>query len=179
MTKTCTVTVTDEVYCIITGLLPSEQESLWKAFGIFVDGYFFMPAYKMGRFDGKIRFYQKTGKTYLRMLDKVLPYIESWGYDIDLVDNRKAITNPGMRATAGMFGGVTFGGKPFELRPYQVEAVNEAIDAGSGFIIAGTGSGKCFSGSTIINIKVNTKLKEAIEHVRRKNLSSVHNREKD
>jgi superfamily II DNA or RNA helicase len=142
MTKTCTVTVTDEVYCIITGLLPSEQESLWKAFGIFVDGYFFMPAYKMGRFDGKIRFYQKTGKTYLRMLDKVLPYIESWGYDIDLVDNRKAITNPGMRATAGMFGGVTFGGKPFELRPYQVEAVNEAIEAGSGFIIAGTGAGK-------------------------------------
>lgn len=157
-TKQAKITVLDEVWCIITGLLPSEQETLWNAFAPYVDGYFFMPQYKMGRFDGKIRFYQKTGKTYVRLLDKIIPYLDKWGYAIDLVDNRRFWLTPEITgeitqldkngiAVAGkdlnVLGNVEIiPGKFFELRPYQLQCVTECINAGSGFIIAGTGAGK-------------------------------------
>ena len=158
MTKHCKITVGDEVYCFITGLLPSENDSLYNIFGIYVDGYFFMPAYKLGRFDGKIRFYQKTGKTYVRLLDQVIPYLEKWGYDIELVDNRQYFEPPvvggqlleidptGIALTASgtniMGDDVLVGGKVFNLRPYQLQCVQIAVENGSGFIIAGTGAGK-------------------------------------
>lgn len=153
----CIITVRDEVWCFVTGLTPTHTEILWKDFAIFVDGYFFMPAYKLGRWDGKVRFFEKTGKTYVRMLDRIIPYLDKWGYDVELVDHRKQIIAPeqigeitsydslGIALTAtgtDLFPGIELGGKPFHLRPYQLQCVNEAIIAGSGFIIAGTGAGK-------------------------------------
>jgi hypothetical protein len=156
--RKCYLTVRDEVWCFITGLSPDHVEILYNEFGVYVDGYFFMPAYKLGRFDGKIRFYQKNGKTYVRLLDKILPYIEKWGYDIELVDHRKfweapittgqitKVDSAGIAVEAtglDIFGPVEIRpGQVFKLRPYQLQCVQTAIEAGSGFIIAGTGSGK-------------------------------------
>src|SRR5271157_3574550 len=148
----CHLSVRDEVWCNFTGLTPTHIEVLWKEFGIHVDGYFFMPAYKLGRWDGRIRFFEKTGKTYVRLLDKILPYIEKWGYDIDLTDNRKVLVPPTQRATSDMFGSVEYGGKPFSLRPYQVDCVNLALESGSRFIIAGTGAGKTAITASISHI---------------------------
>lgn len=157
MSKHCRITVTDEVFCTITGILPSEHESLWNTFGVFVDGYFFMPQYKMGRWDGKIRFFEKTGKTYVRLLPDILPYLDKWGYDIELVDKRAPIISPQLtcRVTKvdaqgiaieaegqDVFGDVYIGDKKLQLRPYQVQCVVDAVEAGNGFIIAGTGAGK-------------------------------------
>lgn len=142
MVKRCTLTVKDEVWCFLTGLLPSETKTLSDKFAPHVDGYFFQPKYKLGNWDGRIRFFQTTGKTYVRLLDQILPYLDSWGYEVELVDNRKSQTNPEIRASELLFGEIELGGKQFKLRPYQVECVNQAIDAGSGFIIAGTGAGK-------------------------------------
>lgn len=85
----CTINVRDEVWCTLNGVSPTHIEFLWNKFAVHVDGYFFMPAYKLGRWDGKIRFFEKTGKAYVRMLDKIVPYLENWGYDFDIVDNRK------------------------------------------------------------------------------------------
>lgn len=158
MAKICNLTVKDEVWCYFTGLDTNHTEALFKEFGVYVDGYFFMPLYKLGRWDGKIHFFERTGKTYVRLLEKILPFIEAWGYDIQLVDNRKAVkspTVPGKLLTfdnnkicvesegADILGDVEVKpGKKFALRPYQHEAVMKAVDAGSGFIIAGTGAGK-------------------------------------
>lgn len=142
MSQRCFITVRDEVWCFLTGLTPAHVEQLSDALSVFVDGYFFMPAYKLGRWDGKIRFFEKTGKAYVRMLDKILPYLDKWGYDIVLDDKRPVVESPTQPATEFLFEGVELGGKQFAIRPYQVEAVNAALDAGSGFIIAGTGAGK-------------------------------------
>lgn len=162
MTQKCYLTVRDEVWCHITGLKPEHNEFLWNKFAIFKDGYFWMPSYKLGRWDGKIRFFDKTGKTYFRLIDKILPYIEGWGYDIELTDNRKAFQNPLIDGELTTYDheGLEFPlaltadgcnvipnaeikpGTPFNLRPYQLQAVKVAIESGSGFIIAGTGAGK-------------------------------------
>ena len=154
----CFITVRDEVWCFITGITPTHTESLSKAFAVHPEGYFFMPAYKLGRWDGFIRFFEKTGKTYVRLLDKIVPYLEQWGYEIELVDNRKYFEPPevggelltidpvGIALTAAgtniMGDDVVVGGKVFNLRPYQLQCVKIAVEHGSGFIIAGTGAGK-------------------------------------
>lgn len=153
----CTLTVRDEVWCTVSGLAPQHIESLWNTFGVYVDGYFFMPQYKLGRFDGKIRFFEKTGKTYIRLIEKILPYLEKWGYEIDLVDHRKFQVHPSLKCKiteidkqgiavkaegCDLFGDVYVGEKKIELRPYQVQCVIDAVESGSGFIIAGTGAGK-------------------------------------
>jgi hypothetical protein len=96
MAKSCVLTVKDEVWCFFSGLAPADIEFLWNKFAIYKDGYFFMPAYKLGRWDGKIRFFEKTGKTYFRLIDQILPYLDQWGYDIQLVDQRKPVVNPVM-----------------------------------------------------------------------------------
>lgn len=153
----CLITVRDEVWCTVSGLTPTHIESLWNEFGVFVDGYFFMPAYKLGRWDGKIRFFEKTGKTYIRLLAQILPYIEKWNYDIEVIDHRPALNHPtlscavtkvdshgiAIEATGcNIFGDVYFGDKLLQLRPYQIQCIMSAVDCGSGFIIAGTGAGK-------------------------------------
>lgn len=159
----CHLTVKDEVWCYFSGLQPEHNDFFWNKFGVFVDGYFFMPSFKLGRWDGKIRFFEKTGKTYYRLLDQILPYLEGWGYEIELTDQRKAYNNPVIEGEITKWDDVGLTtplaleatgladvvpnafvapGKPFALRPYQMQAVKMAIEVGSGFVIAGTGAGK-------------------------------------
>jgi len=158
MSKKCVLTVRDEVWCHFGGLSTDHIESLFKEFGVYVEGYRWMPLFKLGRWDGKIHFFERTGKTYVRLLDKILPYIEKWGYDIDLIDNRQAVKHPTVPGVlekfdahgiciestgADIMGNVEVKpGRKFALRPYQHECVKAAVEAGSGFIIAGTGAGK-------------------------------------
>lgn len=134
----CYITVKDEVWCIISGLKPSHAEVLWDKLGPHKDGYFWSPQYKLGRWDGRIRFFNKqTGKTYYRLLTTIVPMLAAWDYDIELRDERKPIENIPALVCENFFAN-----EKIKLRPYQVEAVNLAIDATSGFIIAGTGAGK-------------------------------------
>ena len=146
--KICHIHIDDEVNCRITGLEKEHTDFLWDKLGIFVDGYFHMPAYQLRRWDGKIRFYEKTGKTFTKILDEIVPYIYAWGYDFDLQDHRKPAPVITDRIDEDFFGIPTF-----KLRPYQVEVVNGLLEEGSGFGICATGSGKtsmCAALSTVL-----------------------------
>lgn len=61
--KKCVITVKDEVFCFLSGLRAQDQEHLEKKFSVYVEGFRFMPAYKLGRWDGKKKFFEATGKT--------------------------------------------------------------------------------------------------------------------
>lgn len=140
MKKVAHIWVRDEVYMTISGLEPSDQQFFWNKYGIPVDGHFFMPAYKLGRWDGKIRYYDKTGKVFMRFLPEIVPFLEKWGYDIQLHDERRPMALVEARLHKDWFEGKSQ--VPITIRPYQVEAVNAGLDAGSGFVIAATGAGK-------------------------------------
>lgn len=150
--KKCTITVRDEVYCVLSGLEPQDQEFLEKKFALPVEGAFFMPAYKMGRWDGKIKFFEKTGKVYFRLLDEIVPYLDSWGYEIDLRDLRKPVELVNTRVDEEWFLRKPGMELKVKLRPYQVEAVNVALNDGSGFIVAATGSGKTWMVAALADI---------------------------
>ena len=150
MALTCTLYIDDEVNCRFGGLRPEHLELLWEKFGVFVDGYFHMPAYQLRRWDGKLRFFEKNGKTYTKILDEILPYVCSWGYEVEIVDKRHFAPIVTDRIDEDFFGLDTF-----KLRPYQVEVVNALLEEGSGFAICATGSGKtamCAALSMVLHI---------------------------
>ena len=163
--KQCNITVRDEVFCNITGLEPQDHEFLDHKFALMVEGAFFMPLYKMGRWDGKVRFFDKTGKIYHRLLPDVLSYIEHWGYDINLQDLRKPVEIIDTRIDKDWFLRKEGMKLKVELRPYQVDAVNACLDATSGFIVAATGSGKCVDGKTPINIRCGKLIGDILENM--------------
>jgi len=148
--KKCIITVRDEVFCQLTGLEPQDHEFLDNKFALMVEGAFFMPLYKLGRWDGKVRFLDKAGKIYTRLLPDVLPYLENWGYEIDLRDLRIPIQLVTQRIDEDYF--INRTPLKVKLRPYQVEAVNACLDATSGFIIAATGSGKTWMVAALADV---------------------------
>lgn len=160
--KKCTIHIDDEVACRIDGLRPEHLTILIDKFSFFVDGYMHMPAYQLRRWDGRVKFFEKTGKTYTKLLEEILPFLCSWNYDIDFDDKRLPIPKIEQRVDANIFGISNI-----QLRPYQVEVVNALLDAGSGLAICATGSGKCLSGETLINVNVSTELKVIIDELLR------------
>lgn len=140
---TAKISIENEVSCFITGLAPEHTNLLWQKFGIMVEGAIFQPAVKLGRWDGKIRFFEPTGKTYNRLLPEIIPILAELEYEFDIKDKRAYIAPPEERAHEGMFSHcIGYGGKPVEVRPYQVDCINALVEEGSGFVIAGTGAGK-------------------------------------
>lgn len=137
------ISIKDEVHCTITGLSNPHNSFLYDKFGIFVEGHIFLPSVKLGRWDGKTRFFEKTGRTFIRILDEIIPHLVEMGYEIEIEDTRAIMKHPKTRASKDMFSDREgYGGKPIEVRPYQVDVINTLIDEGSGFAIAGTGAGK-------------------------------------
>ena len=177
MAKICTIHVDDEVNCRIGGLHPEDLELLCEKFGVFVEGHFHMPSFQLRRWDGKIRFVEKNGKTFTKLLDEIVPYLISWNYEINFNDQRVHAPRIADRIDLDCFG------RPdgYQLRPYQVEVVNALLEEGSGFAICATGSGKtsmcaalsmvlCLNGlQTLIIVPskdlVNQTVKEFKEHL--------------
>lgn len=149
--KKVNIWVRDEVYMYIVGLESSDAKFLWNKFGIEVEGSFFMPARRLGRWDGKIRFFDaQTGKIFMRFLPDILPFLEKWGYEIELHDERRPVPLVQGRLTENWFDGKSQ--VPISIRPYQIEAVNSALDASSGFVIAATGAGKTIMVAGMVDV---------------------------
>jgi superfamily II DNA or RNA helicase len=132
------IRVVDEVWCHISGLSIEHNELLWNRFGPFVDGYKYMPKFQLGRWDGRVRFFEKTGKTYYNLLSLIIPIIEDeLKYEITIEDERDYYPSP-LPITASVFGS----DNPIQLRPHQVIGVNKLLAACGGFGIFPTGTGK-------------------------------------
>lgn len=160
--KSCNITVRDEVYCGVTGLEPQDHEYLVKKFSMLVEGAHFMPMVKLGRWDGRIKFFEPTGKIYTRLLPDVLPYLEGWGYDINLVDLRKPVPIITTRVTEDWFHGKEGMELKVTLRPYQVEGVNACLENGSGFVVAATASGKTWMVAALADVYGQNELRTIV-----------------
>jgi superfamily II DNA or RNA helicase len=133
----CSIYIDDEVNCRIHGLRPEHSKLLYDKFGIMVEGAFHMPAVQLRRWDGKIRYFNPNGAFYTKLLDEVLPYLATWGYEIETHDKRVQTTVITDRVDENFFNLADW-----KLRPYQVNTVNALLDEGSGFGVLATGAGK-------------------------------------
>ncbi|WAB24975.1 type III restriction enzyme, res subunit [Lysinibacillus phage vB_LfM_LysYB1] len=137
--------IIDNVYSTIEGADETLLNMIDEELSVKQPGYFFNPAYKMGRWDGKIRFYDKKSRTFpTGHLEKVLEILETAEvedvrkpYDIDVPDEIQLL-EPDAE------GGV------ITLRDYQYDAVKGAVSGFRGVVNVATNGGKTEIASGII-----------------------------
>lgn len=138
------ITILDEVNIRVTGLLGKHNEHFVNKYSLFSKNYFFNPKYKLGRWDGKIAHFSKSGQTYLYILPEILSDLIKFGYEIDIEDKRTSIVITPDPINEDIFANIIHPdtNKPIKLRSYQVDAINNILPDGNGTILAATGAGK-------------------------------------
>ena len=147
--RTATIIITDEVNIKILGLELDARRALVNAFKYDVPGARYLPAVRLGRWDGKISYFQLGGSTYVNLLPEIIPILEKFNYDIELNDQRDYSVNFTFeKVTEQTFSHIVWGkghpleGKPMELRDYQVEIINNFLENPQCIQEIATGAGK-------------------------------------
>ena len=146
----CVIVLRDEVNCYVQGLKPSDNEILKNQFSILTPTRFYQAAFKLGQWDGKISFFYEDGRTYVNLLEKLVPIIESMGYTIKLLDKRKSTAYLPEPIDKFYLNDIEMNGTPIVLRDEQVEVINALLASGGGIGKAATGAGKCVHPDTPI-----------------------------
>jgi superfamily II DNA or RNA helicase len=142
--RTCTVRITDEVNCIFTGIHPDHVGYFYEEYGIHAPNYYFNPKFKLGAWDGKIRYFHKTGKTYVNLLDEIIPTVIGLKYKVEVKDERTSRAVSVDTVDKDFFKHIMDPetDEPWEMRDYQIGMINALTDGGGGVGICGTGGGK-------------------------------------
>jgi len=147
--KPCVLHVKDEVNVKIEGLDLDTRRKLSNKFKFEIPGARYMPAVRLGRWDGKMAFFQIGGSTYINLLPEILPILASDGYDVTLNDTRDyEMDYPLEPVTEDSYSDRTWpdkhpaAGKPIVLRDYQVEVINNFLTNPQSLQEVATGAGK-------------------------------------
>lgn len=131
---TATIIIKDEVNCKIENLDLSTRQKLVKKFKYQVPYARHLPSVKLGRWDGKIAFFQLGGSTYINLLEDILPDLIKEGYDIQLDDRRNYSSHFEFpQLDKNSFAHITwptghrFQGQPIILNDHQVTAINNYL----------------------------------------------------
>jgi hypothetical protein len=147
--KQATIFIRDEVNIKIEGLDLDARKALVNAFKYEVPYARHLPAVRLGRWDGKVSYFQLGGSTYTNLLPEILPILERLNYDIDLDDQREysntfefALAAEDTFADKSWPKGHPMAGEPVMLRDYQVEIVNNFLNNPQCLQEVATGAGK-------------------------------------
>jgi superfamily II DNA or RNA helicase len=145
----CILEINDEVNVKIKGLDLNTRKELTNRYKFDIPGARYLPAVRLGRWDGKASYFQLSGSTYINLLPEILPYLDECGYDIELDDTRDYRTQFEFTAVdENTFGdkfwpkGHPLEGKPVMLRDYQVEIINKFLTTPQCLQEIATGAGK-------------------------------------
>jgi len=146
---TATIIIKDEVNCKIQNLDLTTRQKLSKLFKFEVPYARHLPAVKLGRWDGKIAFFQLGGSTYISMLEEILPILIDEGYDIQLDDRRNYSSHFEFpKVDVNTFSHITwpeghrFAGEPIVLNDHQVTSINNYLENPQCMQEIATGAGK-------------------------------------
>ena len=151
----CVLHVKDEVNVKLEGLELTERRKLAKKFSFEVPGARYMPAVRLGRWDGCVSFFQLGGSTYINLLDQILPEISH--YEIEIEDHRDYNTkfefdevSETTYSDKAWPKGHPVEGEPILLRDYQVELINNFLTNPQCIQEVATGAGKTIMLSALI-----------------------------
>lgn len=139
------IIIKDETNAVIKGLDPGTLERVQERLTFYVPGFVHMPAYKLGRWDGKIRLFKQSGATYVNLLEYIIDLMANAGYEFEFEDYRQEypeITEKLKFIDESFLNAYELDGKPLTLWEHQVAAVNKCVEFGSGVLELATGSGK-------------------------------------
>ena len=147
--KHCTITIKDEVNIKLDGLDLDVRRKLVNTFKYDVPYARYLPAVRLGRWDGKVSYFQMGGSTYVNLLPEIIPILEDFNYDIELDDQRDYKTTFEFKQVdENSFGTCTWpkghprAGDPVLLRDYQVEIINNFLANPQCLQEVATGAGK-------------------------------------
>ena len=147
--KHCIIKIRDEVNIKIEGLELDVRRKLVNTFKYDVPYARYLPAVRLGRWDGKISYFQMGGSTYVNLLPEIIPILEDFNYDIELDDQRDYKTTFEFeQVTENSFSHHSWpknhprAGEPVMLRDYQVEIVNNFLATPQCLQEVATGAGK-------------------------------------
>ena len=154
--STCTLIIKDEVNVKLEGLAVTTRRELNRKFKYPIPGARFIPAVRLGRWDGCETFFQLGGSTYINLLPEILPLLQSQGYDIELDDRRSYNRTFRFDDIDQDFlsdhqwpEGHPNQGQPIQLRDYQLSAVNEFLRDPQSIQCISTGAGKTIVTATL------------------------------
>jgi superfamily II DNA or RNA helicase len=154
----CTLEIRDEVNVKFVGLDPATRRKLSDAVKFFLPYAYHMPAYKLGRWDGCVRFCDVGGRTYLNLLDKLLPIVQKEGYTIKIDDKRQTWNFAFQPIEQTMYEDTAWPkghpaeGEPIILRDYQVEVINNFLNNPQSLQEIATGAGKTLITAALSNL---------------------------
>ena len=141
--------IKDEVNVKIEGLDLSDRTALVKKFKYEIPGARYQPSVRLGRWDGKVAFFQLGGSTYINLLPEIVPFLEDRGYDIEIEDTRNYRTTFSFdQVTEDTFSDTLWPkghpqeGKPIVLRDYQIQILNNFLANPQSIQEVATGAGK-------------------------------------
>lgn len=140
--------IQDEVNCKFEGLDPSVRRQMVKALEYVLPHARHSVAFKMGRWDGKMHFCDIAGRTYINLIDRLLPIISNAGYDIEIEDRRPSFEFNFEPIRSDSYAHVLWpaghplAGKPIEIKDHQIDVINNFLSNVSGIALAPTGAGK-------------------------------------
>jgi len=153
---TAKLIIADEVNVKIEGLDAATRRTLNNKFKYEIPGARFIPAVRLGRWDGCTAFFSMGGSTYINLLPEIIPELEDRGYDLDIDDRREYRTGYTFEPiTEDYLEGCTWpeghpnAGEPIRLRDYQLEAVNTFLSNSQSIQCIATGAGKTLMTATL------------------------------
>lgn len=153
---TCTLVIKDEVNVRLEGLAVDTRRELNRKFKYPIPGARYIPAVRLGRWDGCETFFQLGGSTYINLLPEILPILSSRGYDIDLDDQRHYTRSFDFTPIDENYlcdrswpVGHPMEGQPILLRDYQLSAINEFLTNTQSIQCISTGAGKTIITATL------------------------------
>jgi superfamily II DNA or RNA helicase len=147
--KQCTIVIRDEVNIKIEGLDLDCRKALVTAFKYENPAARYLPAVRLGRWDGKIAYFQLGGSTYVNLLPEIMPILDKFDYSPVLDDQREYTTSFDFAAVSeNHYNHVLWprthpaAGQPMVLRDYQVEIINKFLTNPQCIQEVATGAGK-------------------------------------
>ncbi len=154
----CKIIIKDEVNVKIENLDLDTRKSLVKKFKFFDQKARYLPAYKLGRWDGCTSFFGLGGTTYMSVLPDVIEELIRQGYDPEIQDHRSKTPLEFDKISEDFWGDQTwpeghrFAGQPIRLRDDQVEVINKFLENPQCIQEIATGFGKTITTATLAKI---------------------------
>ena len=148
----------DEVNCKIADLDLDTRKKLVNKFSFMLPYAYHVPAYKLGRWDGKVNYFNVGGSTYVNLLEEILPVLISEGYEVEIEDQRTPIKLEFPQITDQHFSHKCWpekhpaAGEPVVLRDYQVKIINEFLANPQCLQEIATGAGKTLITAALSNL---------------------------
>ena len=148
MARSTRLEIRDEVNIKFHDLDVATRRKLSDTCKYFLPYAYHMPAYKLGRWDGYVRYCDIGGRSYLNLLDQLLPVVAELGYEVEVDDKRQSWSFAFDKVEQDSYEQYSWPknhpaeGLPIILRDYQVEIINRFLENPQCLQEIATGAGK-------------------------------------